>query len=144
MLREKFSPTFTFAICHYGPLTLGRHQSSRSSWCQGKPLSCQRWAGSGGWPQQSRSEKPGLQRAPCRCSDHTRSHFLDGCHTYKKDKAHDEQDIYTTSSQIYLDEFCVLIQTLAGIQPGLRLVKQRSLAGKSKSKCFILESTSWC
>lgn len=134
ILCGRFSLTSTYAICPYGPLTLGRHQSSMSSWCQGKPLSCQRWAGSGGWLQQSHSEKPGLQRARCQCSDHTRSHSLDGYHTYKEDKPY--RNITLCLSWIgylhYLDTFCVLIQTLASIQLGLQLITQSSLAGKTK------------
>lgn len=60
---------------------LGRRQSSRSSWCQGRPLSCQRWAGSGGRLRRSHSEKPGPPRARCQCSDRTRSRSLAECHT---------------------------------------------------------------
>ena len=67
-------------------LTLGRRQSSRSSWCRGRPLSCLKWVGSGGQLRRSHSETPGPQRARCQCSVHTRWRSLDGCHTCEEDR----------------------------------------------------------
>lgn len=83
---DAFSLAFTHAICACSALTLGRRRSSRSSWCRGRPPSCQTWAGSGGWRQRSHNEKPGPRRARCQCSGHTRSHSLAGCHTCEEDR----------------------------------------------------------
>lgn len=59
---------------------LERRQSSKSSWCQGRPLSSQRWVVSGGWLQHFHIEMPGPQRVQCLCSGHTQSHSQAGCH----------------------------------------------------------------
>lgn len=82
---DAFSLAFTHTISPYSALTLGRRQSSRSSWCRGRPPSCLMWEGSGGWRRRSRSEKPGQQMERCQCSDRTRSRSLDGCHTCEED-----------------------------------------------------------
>lgn len=116
----------SYAICQYSALTLGRRQSSRSSWCRGRPPSYQTWGGSGGWLQRSHSGKPGPQRARCQCSGRTQSHFLVGCHTCEKNTEYlnitlsqiIDRMLYSTCSQTYLGKcVCWLEHTQFGRYP---------------------------
>lgn len=65
-------------------LTWGRRRSSRSSWCQGRPPSCPRWAESAGWRPHTRSVMPGPPWEPCRCSGHTGWCSLGWCRIWDK------------------------------------------------------------